>query len=91
MVNMTCYIITYDLVNDDSDYDILIKEIKTYSKWAHINKSTWSIITEDSAKEIRDNLKKKVNSEDRLFVIKSGVEAAWSNAMCKTQWLKDNL
>jgi hypothetical protein len=41
--------------------------------------------------QIRDNLKSQMDGNDRLFVIKSGVEAAWSNAICKNQWLKENL
>ena len=87
---MTCYIICYDLRND-RNYESLHKEIKSYSKWGRINESTWAVVTNKSAVEIRDNLLKVIDNDDRLFVIKSGVEAAWNNSICKNQWLKENL
>ena len=87
---MTCYIISYDLVKE-RDYKGLYEVIKSYSNWTHIAESTWAIVTSDEAKQIRDNLKKHIDSDDRLFVIKSGKEAAWMNVLCENKWLKDNL
>ncbi len=88
---MTCYIISYDLRAPNRDYDSLYTAIKQYSRWARINESVWAVVTDSSAMQIRDNLKSQMDGNDRLFVIKSGVEAAWSNAICKNQWLKENL
>ncbi|PIZ73857.1 CRISPR-associated protein Cas2 [Candidatus Peregrinibacteria bacterium CG_4_10_14_0_2_um_filter_43_11] len=89
---MNCYIITYDLKNSDAnDYSELFEAIKSYKTWAHINESVWAIVTEEKAKIIRDFLKEKMDSEDSLFVVKSGTEAAWSNVLCKKEWLKNNL
>ena len=87
---MKCYIITYDLRNS-RDYASLHKAIKRHSKWAKVTESTWAVLTEKSATEIRDNLSKVMDSDDRLFIIKSGVEAAWRNSICENEWLKENL
>ena len=87
---MTCYIISYDLVKK-RDYEKLYDAIKSYDDYAHITESTWAIVTSDKATKIRDNLLKHVDSDDRIFVIKSGKEAAWRNVLCKDKWLQDNL
>jgi len=87
---MNCYLISFDLVKN-RDYEELYQAIKSYKPWAHITESTWAIITNNTVKEIRDNLKKYIDSDDRLFVIKSGEEADWYNVLCKDEWLYDNL
>ena len=87
---MTCYIISYDLVKE-RDYEKLYGAIKSYDNWARITESTWAIITNKSAKEVRDNLVKSLDGDDKLIVIKSGEEAAWKNASCSNEWLKKNL
>lgn len=87
---MKTYIITYDLVKD-RDYNSLHEAIRKYSKWARITESTWAVVTNKSAAEIRDDLKQVMDSDDRLFVVKSGVESAWRNSRCKNEWLKENL
>ena len=87
---MPAYIISYDL-RKQRNYDALYEAIKSYGTWAKITESTWAIVTSSSAVQIRDHLSSVVDNDDRLFVIKSGVEAAWKNAICKTEWLKGNL
>jgi hypothetical protein len=87
---MTCYIISFDLVKK-GDYEELYKSIKSYKKWAHITESTWSIVTDNTAEQIVDDLKKFMDPEDILFVIKSGEEADWFNVFCKDEWLYHNL
>lgn len=83
-----CYIITYQLLNDPS---VVISAIKKYGTWAKIIDNTWAIVTEKSAKEVRDELSSLIGQRERLFVIKSGVEAAWKNAACTNEWLKKNI
>lgn len=87
---MTCYIISYDL-RKNRDYESLYAAIKSYSKWARITESTWAVITSKSAVEIRDHIAGVMDDDDRLFVVKSGVEAAWLNSRCKNSWLQENL
>ena len=87
---MTCYIVSYDL-RRQRDYASLYEAIKTYPNWAHITASTWAVVTNSSAIEVREYLRGFVDNDDRLFVIKSGLEAAWVNVICKNEWLKENL
>lgn len=85
---MNTYIITYDV---DTEHQDLYDAIKSYGTWAHINESVWAVASVKSAKEIRDHLKSQLTSDDSLFVVKSGTEAAWSNVMCSNEWLKNYL
>ena len=86
-----CYIVSYDLRYPGRNYDKLYEAIKAYGTWAHINESLWAVVTSQTAVQVRDNLLQYVDPDDRVFVIKSGVEAAWQNAICKNEWLKENL
>ncbi len=88
---MACYIISYDLLAPGKNYEELYSALKTYTKWAKINQSVWAVVTQKSAVEIRTHLTQYMDANDRLFVIKSGVEAAWRNSRCKNEWLKENL
>ena len=87
---MNCFIITYDLIRG-GDYTALHNAIKSYGTWAKITESTWGIVTRKSAEEIRDSLLIHMDNNDRLFVIKSGGEAAWMNAICKNEWLQKHI
>lgn len=87
---MTCYIISYDL-RRKRDYEVLYDAIKSYGTWAHITESTWAIVTTKTAVEVRDHLVSVMDSDDVLFVVKSGSEAAWINVICKHEWLKEHL
>ena len=87
---MPAYIISYDMA-EEGDYEPLLDAIKSYGTWAHITESTWAVVTNQGASQVRDNLGSYLPSGSRLFVIKSGVEAAWGNVMCRDDWLKRNL
>jgi hypothetical protein len=85
-----CYIINYDLRNS-RDYESLYKAIKSYGTYAKILKSCWAIVTTQSAVQVRDFLLSHMDSDDGLFVVKSGAEAAWINVDCTSDWLKKNV
>jgi len=87
---MDCYIISYDLA-DDGDYDALFDAIKEYGTWAHVTESTWAVVTELSAQDIRKDIGQYLPSGSRLLVVKSGVESAWRNVICRDEWLKKHL
>lgn len=89
---MNCYIISYDLANAEAnDYEKLVKTIRSYKTYAHILDSLWAVKTDETATELRNKLKKCTKQHDRIFVIKSGVASAWSNVICKNEWLKKHL
>jgi len=87
---MRCYIISFTL-RKDKDYTPLYKAIKSYGTWARVLEFTWAVVTEQPAKEIRDYLKKFLDESDKIFVVRSGAEAAWKDVICSNDWLKKNL
>ena len=89
---MPTYIISYDLKEASTEqYEILYDKIKGYGTWAHITESTWAIVTEQKAPEIRDYMCSNIPEGSTMFVLKSGVASAWKNVLCKNEWLKNNL
>jgi hypothetical protein len=88
---MACYIISYDLRQPGRNYDQLFAALRAYGTWARINESVWAVVTTQTAVEVRDNLLNRIDANDRLFVIRSGAEAAWRNQICKPEWLKEHL
>lgn len=88
---MPAYIISYDLRKPGRNYEALYGAIKGYGTWARIHESVWGIVTTEPATSVRDKLLRYMDDDDRLFVLKSGVEAAWRGVICKSEWLKTNL
>jgi CRISPR/Cas system-associated endoribonuclease Cas2 len=88
---MATYIVSYDLVKPGRNYEDLYNAIRSYGNWGKVNESVWAIVTATTAAQVRDNLSKYMDANDRIFVVKSGSEAAWRNAICKNEWLKENL
>lgn len=84
------YIVTYQLGTNPNETAI-IKYLKDSDGWARITDTSWAIVTEQKATEIRDELKKHKGDGGRIFVIKSGKESAWSNVRGRNQWFKNNL
>lgn len=87
---MNCYIINFE-AGSNEDLNGLMLSVKEYRTWARISDTLYAVVTDQSASTIRDNLARYVGEGGRLFVIKSGVEAAWRNARCKNEWLKKHL
>jgi hypothetical protein len=88
---MQCYIVSLDLLDPLSNHDALYAQLSTYSHFAKLNGSTWALVTDQSALQIREQLSQHLAANDRLFIVKSGVEAAWRNPECENEWLKENL
>ncbi|MDE8754065.1 hypothetical protein PZA22_06030 [Pectobacterium polaris] len=88
---MSVYQINYDL-RKQRDYSSLIERIQSYGNWCHPLESTWIIVTDQTAVQVRDNLKAVMDADDGLLVTRLQGEAAWyglSNEI--SQWLKDHL
>lgn len=86
------FIISYDIFNGTpEDYENVYETIKDYGTWAHITESTWAIVTTERAREVRDKLIGIMPSGSSLFVVKSGIVAAWRNVNCSNDWLKKYL
>ena len=89
-IAMQTYIISYDMAEGGDDED-LHEAIQSYEIWAHITDSTWAVLTEYSAPMIRDHLSEYLPNGSRLFVVRSGDEAAWQDVTCPDEWLKSVL
>ena len=85
---METYIISYDMAWG-GDYNALHEAIQSYGAWARITDSTWAVLTEYSAHLIRDHLSEYLPDGSRLFVVRSGDEAAWQYVNSSSnEWLE---
>lgn len=89
---MATYIISYDLKSPGKDYEELIGALKSYETWWHHLGSTWCVVTTKTAAEVRNHLKKYLDGNDMLLVVKSGGEGAWTGFNeSGSAWLKKHL
>lgn len=89
---MASVLITYDLITPGKKYTELHGAIKALGTWWHCVESTWIIKSDLSIVQIRDALKKHVDSNDKLLVLALSGTGAWVglNKNC-SDWLTSNL
>ena len=89
---MTTYIVTFE-VNDPARRLKVKEKLKEFNYYCPIHENAWAIITEKKSAEIRDIISSLTIPEDRIFVIRTGTEAAWRNIYGEenSEWLKKNL
>jgi len=89
---MRCYVVTFEVASP-AIRQKLHDRLKTYRTRCPIHKHCWAIVTDQTAREIRDYLKQVLLPRDRLFVVRSGTEAAWRGSYGPTHddWLKKYL
>lgn len=75
---MSTYLITYDL-NKHKDYPALYEAIMAISKiYCHPLDSTWFVVTDLNAIQIRDRLIRVIDNDDDLIVASMGTsDAGW--------------
>ena len=88
---MNAYLVSYDLRKPGRDYEELYKYLKGMPYWGHPLESVWIVESSSSAKEIRDELRARVDDGDGVLVVQSARIAAWRNVNCSDQWLKDHV
>jgi hypothetical protein len=92
---MTIYMIGYDLhpVRGET-YNELIEAIKNIGPWWHCLDSTWLVISNLTAIQIRDALWQHMKADDQLLVLTytKNTGAAWAGFKhdCAS-WLQNNL
>lgn len=67
---MTVYCVSYDLNKAGQNYNGLYDELKKSSNWWHFLDSTWLIYTAESAEQLSERLRKNIDHNDYLLVIK---------------------
>lgn len=94
---MATYLIIYDLNKEGAAYSATNKTLtdrikKLFPTWWHHLDSTSIVVTEWTAVQIRDDLRKLLDANDELLVVRSGREGAWHGFNDKgAKWLLDNL
>ena len=87
---MNTFIVSYDLHNE-KDYDRLHDAIKAYPNHAYILESLWAVVTDQTAADIHANLSTHTDNDDRLFILRAGPDAHWSNVHTLNSWLHTHL
>lgn len=88
---MPSYFVCYDLRAPGRNYQSLYDRLKQYPQWGKVTESTWVVQTTWTAIQVRDDLMRLMDANDRLFVLKSAGEAAWLNSICENEWLQSHL
>lgn len=85
---MKVYQVSYDL-RKQRNYEPLYERIRSYGQWAHTLESSWVIVTDQSAAQVRDYLRGAMDQDDRLLVTRLKGEAAWFGLKDDvSDWLK---
>jgi len=66
---MNCFLISYDLLTANKDYEPLYAEIKKCDNWWHHLESVWIVTTSKPLAEVSDVLKSKMDDKDSLLVV----------------------
>ena len=85
---MQSYLVVFE---SQSNAAHLIGMIKAFTGWGKITDTAWIVTTYSNATEVRDALLKVAAPTDRIFVVKSGALAAWSNVHADNDWIKRNI
>jgi hypothetical protein len=86
------YSISYDLNKPGQDYSALYSAIKDLGSWCHPLDSTWFVVTELTATDVRDSLVGVMDKSDALIVTRATQPGAWKGLSDEiTRWLKANL
>ncbi len=89
------FLISYDLNKGEtsSEYQRLIKEIKSFGTWAKPLESTWFVVSDSTTSSIRDHLTQFIDSNDEILVM----DVSDDDWACKglnndvVQWMKNHL
>ena len=87
---MNTYLITFE-IQDRNKISQLDEMIQQFPTWARITSTCYAVVTEESARSIRDRISSILSADDRLFICLSGRVAAWKNSRCSNDWLRGNL
>lgn len=92
---MNTLLISYDLVLPETyeDYKLLIQYIKSYSSWAKPLQSVWLVKTTKTPGQVRDEIKAKIDSNDKVLVM-DVTKTGWATFNVSkevTDWMKENL
>ncbi len=89
---LRCVVVVLELGSGPRNAERIHSEIKAFGNWWHCIGGVWVIRTLSTAKAIREKLRQRLESDDRLLVLELSGEATWSGFSGESAaWLKDNL
>lgn len=86
---MAKYVINYDLRKPGRNYDDLYKTLNSYDN-IHPMESCWIIKSFNSTSYIRDHLKTKIDTNDKLFVSELNDLALFNLTQTEVNWLRQS-
>ena len=87
---MTSFVIAFES-NPPLDDEKISIYIKASGEAMEVMNDLWILETEKEAKQLRDDLRSLAGDTGRVFIVKSGRTAAWSNIVGQNKWLVDHL
>jgi hypothetical protein len=88
---MRVYKVSYDLLQPGQNYEGLYERLRQYNA-VRIMLSEWVIRTNTlKAADIRDDLRRYIDTNDRLLVVGLTGEAAWSGLLTTNEHFKNLL
>lgn len=84
---MAVHSVNYDLKKPGRDYQPLYDAIKKYQH-CHALESTWLIDTTQTPAQVRDNLKKHIDANDKLLITRLQGNWATNYSDRCSDWLK---
>jgi len=67
---MAVYCVSYDLNKTGQNYKLLHEELQASEGYWHYLDSTWLVYTSESVEQLSERLRKAIDTNDRLLVIK---------------------
>ena len=89
---MATYVISYDL-NKQKNYPALYGAIKSFGTWCHPMDSTWLVVSDWDAVQVRNHIWAAMDRDDTLLVtrVQKG-DSAWAGMNSTvTKWFHSNL
>ena len=81
---MSVYCVSYDLNQAGQNYNALYDELKKSPGWCHPLDSTWLISTGETAQQLSDRLRRRLDNNDTLLVI--GVTKEYAGWLTQDTW-----
>ena len=90
---MTAYIVTHE-IKDTKRLEAVVAHLRSYGFYCPIHQNAYAVVVNKTALQITNELNSLISPTiDRLFVIRSGTEAAWIHMYGEkhVDWLKKYL
>jgi hypothetical protein len=88
---MNTIMVDYDLDAPGQKYQAIIQYIKGHREWANPLKSSWMIRTTKSAVQVRDDIVRLIDANDKVVVTDvTHAEMAWYGLSAEvSRWIKN--